>query len=435
MNTLVKNERESFLTKKIDGNLLLLGVLFLCVFIVLLYPAADIVLGPVMALLMFYLFFSGYSDVVSILILVVNDDLGTIFLGSLSFPYLLMACIAIRILSRRKFSDLEIVFLLVALILQLELFFVGYLPIRGVIYSMAFILTLISFPRDEKNFTRLLRGLYISVFLLALHACITGGVEIEVIEEVAASSEEAVVRRGIKGVGIGDPNFSAFLLVLGMIATWCDKALPIILKVVITAACVWALVITASVSGFLILMITLLLSPFLGKKKHKGLFYAVLILIILVSIYNVYISLPTEMHLEPVDGYIQRVEEKWFAAESGDYDTVTTNRSSIASFYLDYIFNQPILGFFLGGNPANVENVGVPHNTYISLFLQVGLIGFCIVLFWILYRFYRVLKDPINGSYRSFKLLAKILCLFMSFNLSFHQGSLWSLWLYILLLL
>lgn len=435
------NESKSLLpakeqVMKIDLHRALVCLLFTMAFCVFMQRSLELVLGPIMAVLIAYLYFVGYAEIMTALVIVANDAMGTIFLGSISFPYLLLVLTIIRLtLKRRRMTGTELLFLSVALVLQLQLWIVELIALRNVIYSMTFILSLFVLPRDFDTADRLARGFLATMAIIAVHACITGGVEYTEFEAVELFEPENVTRYGILGAGTGDPNLSSFLINMGLICAWTEQRLRLRWKILLSALFFVVLGITVSISGLLAMLLIAILGVLISTPKKKGIVILAIALLLVVCLASLYLALPVHMRLPAFEGYIIRIEEAFDMIGSGDIAGATTNRSSILANYLDYIMNQPFIRFLFGGNSLRVAGRGMPHNTYIGFVLQVGIIASLFLFAWMLWRVWRSFKLPRDTAYRKRAILWKVLSLFMAFTLSFYEGSLWALWMYFVILL
>lgn len=425
-----KPSRHSFFDREIDIRMLAFILLFLCVFAVFMNQGLSLFLGPVMAVLMVYLYTSGYPEVITALIIVANDALGTIFFGKLSFQYLLLGLAIIGLLRKRSFSLSEWIFLVASLVLQVQLYLTNEDSFRSAIITFIYWFAILALPKNENCWVYFSRGLLVTLSLIALHACLTGGVEFTEYEE-----HVLLIRRGILGVGVGDPNYSSFLLAIGVVCVWCDKALKRVWKILLTAIFLYALTITVSVSGLLAFILLAMLFFLVGEKKTKGVVIICATVLVITILLSVYIGLPQEMRIPALDNYIVRLTEKLTAFQQGDMATVTTGRSSLFFEYLHYLFSQPLSRFLFGGNSLEpILNISA-HNTFIGLFLQVGLIGTVPLLFWMGYKLKKAIALPVDNAMRKQSLLWKALCVFMAFNLSIHVGIQWVLWMLFLVLL
>jgi len=407
-------------------NVIAVIFMFALAFARFMSPGIDAVIGPILTVLMLFLAFSGYAEMVIALIIVANDALGTMLFGSLSFPYLLILIVLLKLLMRRSLTVDS--FVVISLILIVDAFVAGDVDTRHVLYSVLFILALSIIDEKRNGIKLFYRGVAISVFIIALHACLTGGVEFVDVEKMEYA------RKGILGVGIGDPNYSAYLLIVGMVCTWFDSSFNRIVKIIFSAVMVYALTVTASISGIIALCITVVGSLYVNNKnKFKFLIVTTIVIAVVALAFFVYIDLPQEQHNKLLDTYVERITEKIAVFESGDLNKATTGRVNHLSFYLDYIINnQSISAFLFGGNSMFVSG-RVAHNTFIGIVLQIGFVGFLAFILVILIRLFeslRTIKYSINAKRASVLVLLSII---MSFSLSFYQGGLWALYMYFLL--
>ena len=415
---------------RFDFKVVILAALCAAIFAVFIESSLSLYLGPVIALGMVYLFFNGYMELITAIIVVANDALGTILFGSISFHYLLLLMVVLNIFLEKRFSKTDLIICLVATAFALQLYAVGFLDMRTVIYSMSFVLALVNVEREEKSMTMFFRGVILAVGLIALHACVTGGVEFYELNEYS----NEVIRRGILGVGIGDSNYSSFLLCIGLICLWCERKLHWSFKLVLTGMILYSLMITLSISGLLALAIILLVSVLFSKRKGKAFLIVLIVVLIAVLFFSEYVGLPEELRNETLDGYINRVMMKYESFLEGNYSALTTNRTDLAESYTNYIFEeQSVWGMLFGGNSIDALNGKIPHNTYLGVLLQFGCFGAIAFLGWVLRRAWKlfVARKPKPWGRQQY-LLLKVLCLFMAMNLSFYDGSLWALWFYFL---
>ena len=292
---------------RFDFKVVILAALCAAIFAVFIESSLSLYLGPVIALGMVYLFFNGYMELITAIIVVANDALGTILFGSISFHYLLLLMVVLNIFLEKRFSKTDLIICLVATAFALQLYAVGFLDMRTVIYSMSFVLALVNVEREEKSMTMFFRGVILAVGLIALHACVTGGVEFYELNEYS----NEVIRRGILGVGIGDSNYSSFLLCIGLICLWCERKLHWLFKLVLTGMILYSLMITLSISGLLALAIILLVSVLFSKRKGKAFLIVLIVVLIAVLFFSEYVGLPEELRNETLDGYINRVMMKY----------------------------------------------------------------------------------------------------------------------------
>ena len=390
-----------------------------------------VIFGPIIALLLCYLFFFGYSETVIAIVLVANDALGTIAFGKISFPYLLLVLVAIKFVMGKSYSVVEYAFIVVSALLACQLFFLESISLKQVLYSVAFIVALVLIGKSKEGRERFFQGVALTVVLISLHTCITGGVEFYSQNQFS----EEYLRKGILGVGIGDSNYSCFLLNVGLICLWYDDKTHWGIKTIATLPILYAMTVTLSTSGILSLIIILALGILLGKNKPKATVLLLIVVLVIVMVFSLYIGLPSEMHLESVDAYILRMTEKLNALVEGNLDEATTNRSGLLVSHLQYYVNQPLIKMLFGGNGVIAVDNTAPHNTYIGYLLQIGLVGTFFFFGYAAVRFIKCCnkKTDFNNWRRS--ILLKVLCLFVATNLSLCEGSLWSMWMYFLFIL
>lgn len=392
----------------------------------------GVILGPLMAVIFVYLYFNDCSELVAAIIVVANEALGTIALGKISFAYLLLGLALIKMGQSKKIRVDSLVFVLVSAALLLHLYIVDFLSIRNVIYSLCFIVALAIMDKSEQKRKMFFFGVALTVVLIAIHTCITGGVEFFDVE----TGSYNYVRKGIIAVGKGDSNYSCLLLNIGIVCLWSIKKIPMWIKGVLTIPILYSISITLSTSGLLALMIVLVLGILGQEKKVKAVGTLLIVLLVIVIIFNIYVQLPPEYRLIQVDAYIERMIGKIDALGAGNIDEVTTGRTNLAEEFMSYFWSQPAPSLFLGGNSLTLYNGGaVPHNTYIGYLMQTGLIGtlifFGFIILKVTKQFIALKKFPALKP----SILLKIVALFFALNISLYQGSLWSMWMYILILL
>ncbi len=413
----------------------ILAVSMLCVFI---NPGLSTVLGPLMAVIFSYLFFEDSFEFVTAVIITANDALGTVVLSRLSFQYLLLALLVIKALAMHKYSVRRLAFLLISLAFLIQLFVVEFINAKTLVICViyAFALASIDFEGNPKAVENFFKGIAFAVVLISIHAVLTGGVEYYELD-VASKKSGELVRKGILGVGIGNANYSAILLNMGLVSLWHFTKLKTVPKVLLSLPILYSLVMASSVSGIMYLAVILLMGILLIKGKSRTIIVLVIIFAVLLASYNIYINLPSSIRFEQLDYLIERVVEKYNAYISGDFSQATTGRSNLISIYLDYIFNkQDAFGVMFGGNPLIIKAVSnrSTHNTFINILLQFGVIGtvaFCALVIW---RFVVCFKKEEN-PYRNVFLIFKVFFAVVGFGAGLYANNLWMFWMLALVLL
>ena len=431
MNKVAESPKE----KQLNINKFVLVLLAGVILAVFINNSLSLYLGPVLAVLFVYLFFSGYSELVTAVIIVANDALGTILMGSVSFPYLLFLLVICKLLSARSFEKRILLFGAISMLFAGQLFLVGFIDARALIYAMIYVVSIASINPgiDSVATKKFFAGVAFAVVLVAVHATVTGGVEFYELYE----GSEQIMRKGVLGVGIGNSNYSGFLLNIGLVCLWYFTVDSALFKVLASIPILYSIVLTQSTSALLCFILILLLSILMTKNINKAFLSVIVFLLVVFCLYVVYTNLPSDVHWASLDAYIMRIEEKLFALGEEDYSTVTTFRSELGAEYLNYIFNeQGLLRLFFGGNPLVIDSVSdmSPHNTYITTMLQFGLLGIVILVVSALRRLHLVFVDK-EHPYRKPFLILKSMCLFMAFCISLYGDNLWLVWMLSLFLL
>ena len=409
-------------------------ILLVSVFCVFMNPSLQLITGPVLAACFIYLHFNGYQSFVTSVIIVANDSLGCIFMGHLSFPYLLLGLVLLSLLKEQfkiKIRKSQLIGGLIMLLTLVQLYSFQIISIKGILYTMTFIIASGYNLKKDEDVELFFKGVAITVFLISLHACITGGVEFYKLNEYST----AFLRKGILGVGIGDSNYSTLLLNIGIACTLFDRNFKWYIKLGIIILDFFAMTVTLSASGLIGFL--LIITGFVIVKRDSipsKVWKIMLLLLGLMLLFNLYTNLPSTMQNETINAYIDRMQDKLFLVKSGDISSFTTNRSSIADQKIDYFINgQEVIKQLFGFNSLFADGSNtVPHNTYIDLLLQIGLVGMILTLGHIVTSGIRAWKDK---SRNRRDLLLKLLMLYYFFNLSLYHGSLFSLAYLVLIIL
>ena len=426
--------------KRTDNTILLRIILFACIAAVFIYPSSSIVLGTVVAALLVFLYFARNDTVlVTVFIVVANDALGTMILGKVSFQYLLILFVLYELFAQKQIRVriFAAVFLLLAIAAQPLV--TGIIGTKALIFTSLYIVSLAlqfeKYKDDRELFiSKFTEAFSIIVFLIALHAAITGGVVYKEVQNTQYHYEYQ--RTGVLGVGIGDPNFSSLLLCTGIACTVINKSFKLLLKLMFIAVMIFAMFGTASTSGFLALILISLLIVSINENATKTVKRILFIVLGFVVIYNIYILLPENYHISDLDFYIERFTSKIEALFVGNYHDVTSGRSDISDQYFNYINNeQSVWRMFLGGNSIMAEFDMAPHNTYIDFILQFGYVGLAVIVATVIHRVYKVYKTYEFANYRKLSIVLKFLYAFFAFTLSVYTGSTFAVMMFVFFIL
>lgn len=406
---------------------LVVVTMLLSVELVFLNRGLQIITGPILAAGFFYLYFNGYRAFVTAIIIMANDALGCILLGKIDFSYLLSGMLFLsfllgdRTIRFRRSSGIAFILMIVTLLLCVRDNFVS---IKGAAVTILYVLSLCNCTDDE-NSGFLYKGVGIVVFLISIHACITGGVNFY---EPEIGTNIVVLRKGILGIGIGDPNYSSLVLNIGIACVMFDKDFKWYIKCVMVVIMISALTVTQSISGILGMLLVFAMYLVVRResvpKKVRNLLLGFLFVLMVIFIY---LSLPMQYRSDTIEAYIERLSEKIYYLTIGNQSKFTTGRSRILEQNLNYIFNdQPVFGLLFGLNPLTGDYARgyVPHNTYIDILLQLGMIGFVIVFTFIIVR---GIRDFRNHEVSRLTIALKLLFLFYFMNLSIYDGSMFAL--------
>ena len=425
---------EPFFGSKIDTIIYL--VLFILVEAVFLNSSLQIVTGPLLTGIFFYLYFIKKDTIlVTTFIIVANDALGTIFLGKISFQYLLLVFIVLELIQNSKMRVRNFVLAVVAIFMVFQPCFTNVTAFKNVIYSSLYILALlVQYQKYEKDdfLENHMCAASIIVGLIALHAIITGGV----IYAEAQHTEyfQEYQRRGVLGVGIGDPNFSSLLLCMGIACTLNNRSMKWYGKVILYAVTTAAMFVTLSTSGILAFVLVNLLSVIVNRKLTKGIRRLLLLLLVGVTVFQIYLALPSPYHIADIDAYIERLEIKYNAFVNKDFYSATTGRSDLSDRYFHYINKEQTLGRQLFGGNSVVQLGNATHNTYLSWILQFGYFGFSALLIYACIRLIKTYFSERNDV-RRFSLIIKALYIFFIATLSVFDGSTFALMFFFLFVL
>lgn len=401
------------------------SIVFFCALVEMVFvrQSLSVFLGPIILSLLCYFYFIKEEKIFAVVCIVMgNDALGTIFFGQLSFQYLLILFIGYELLNKPKIRVRYLVLAIVAIIIVLQALLTDAIKFRAFLFNSLFVVALIiQYANSEREVfvEKLSSSIAIMVVLVSVHVLITGGV-------VFYDMKEEYQRRGILGVGIGDPNFSALILCTGLACIINNKKIHWIPKVVMALVVIGAMFVTLSTLGVVAFSVVCFCSVVINRHVSKWFFVGVAVILLLVYSFVFYVNLPDKYHIADLDEYIDRITEKIELLNKGDYEEATTKRSKIAKNYMNYINNeQPYFKKLFGGNSVFYTG-GVPHNTYIDTILRFGYIGFILAMIYIIIRMFKSYLLPWN-SYRKHSLTLKLLYLVSIFSLSVYDGSTFAL--------
>lgn len=415
-NTMLQKAEKIFGLK--PSTILMLPLLAI-VELLFIFPSWDVFLAPILALLLcFFYFVDKKRELVAIILIFGNDALGTLVMGSISTVYLVFLFLFWEVINIKKISMRSLVLCCIGAIMALIPSFFGVISAKMAILTIAYIVWLIILhyvDTEQAGFLEKLKfALSCIIFLQSLHLLITGGIVVS----------ETADRAGLIGVGIGDANYSALIICIGVASALTYKKFKWHIKMVCVGVMIAAMVATLSISGLIALIIVIVLSFSIDTKLYKVISRTIIILLIFVLLYQVYISLPDNFHFSGIDDYIARVQEKLDFAAAGDYDSATTDRSYLANYKMNlFVYELPLHRQLFGFNSLMIGNNFISHNTYVDFFLQFGVVGTLISFAYIIWRLISSIGRLKKGEKTSnYVLTLKLLFLFFALTISIYQG-------------
>ena len=305
------------------------------------------------------------------------DSFGT-FAGMSVYRYFslifLLSVISNRggVLVRKRQLAPVFIFLLYAFIV------IGSEDVRRAIFAIvdvACVLFLVNSYLDTKEKLKSFFKIYV---FTALCAYVTGTVINATVENLMEVNGQLVeVSRNY--ATFEDPNYAGLFYTVAIFSLLTLKLFNPKIRVVLVVALTAIVLTTLSITGLLVNILLWGIYLVVHRKlKPTTMICIALVAIILVGLYSYGLANPDA----PVIGnFSYRVLDKLQALEQNDIGAVTTNRSDLSKQHMDIFWSQPIYKMFVGMNPTSplivdVDRfVGVAHNEYVDLFLNVGFIG------------------------------------------------------------
>jgi len=416
-------------------------LLLVCIELVFLRVSFWRFLGPIMACIFAYLYFIRKDTLlVTMFIVLAHYELKAVLISTVSFPQLLIVFLCYEIISKKEWNvtATSLTTGILAVCMTVIPWLYGSITGEDVFYLLVYIFAILiqcgKYKDDKDNLAQQLSlAISVIVTLIALHAVITGGVE------YADMDDAEIIRRGVLGAGIGDPNFSCLLLSTGIVSALNCKKIYLWARIVMICLMLGAVVVTVSTTGLLALGVIAIVHALNSSKLTHKIRNVVIILLLVVIATQVYMSLPEKYRNEGIDSYVTRVDDKYQALTQGDYTKVTTNRTDISERYLNYINNgQSFLKTLFGGNsvvPKAFVSRAISHITYIDFLVQYGYVGTFLILLFIAYHFKKQYGNKEFMQYRNFAISMKILYLFFAFSISIYKESTFAMLFFTLFIL
>lgn len=192
-----------------------------------------------------------------------------------------------------------------------------------------------------------------------------------------------------------DPNYAGFFFNLALFMLFSLKTtVSWRVKLPIAAILCCFLIATVSLSSMICFFTTFILFAFL-KWPRKAVPVVLALFLAVGGFYGAAKAIPFLSNIQIVSDLITRVDSQLGFIEEGDTARVTSERSETWSSYWEYFKTQTITKKLFGGNIVMAsylepkfqkEMVGFPHQAYIGLLLNIGIIGTAVLLLGLLLK-------------------------------------------------
>jgi O-antigen ligase len=234
-------------------------------------------------------------------------------------------------------------------------------------------------------------------------------------------SQKLAFEYGNRYVGAyGDPNYSAFLYSIGLVASLGKSRLSQTARILFQFMLVALILSTVSLTGVMALMLIFLAHAWVVRPR-----FAAILLLMFSTLLLAFLLLPHIANI-PLVGVLQA---RLRGLSSSSLDDITSGRTRLFKEYLEYFKKLPLSHQLFGGlNPVQgvfrntlVAEIGfISHNLLIDMLFSVGILGvlvlglsFLLLIYVNLIRFlrYRAKNDWVLVM---FKVLTILYSLFLS---------------------
>lgn len=186
-----------------------------------------------------------------------------------------------------------------------------------------------------------------------------------------------------------DPNYASLFMNIAIFLTLVlddFKSLP--KKIIILAVLYYFLIASGSMTGFILNGIGLVAFAVI-RYKLKALIAIISMTVIAGSGYILFTKVPALSNLKIINSVVTRINYQFNNGEEDDLNRATSGRAGQWKKYLEYFGDQEMGAKLLGGNivmtssldPYFEENFKFgPHQAYIGLLLDIGIVGTAIML-------------------------------------------------------
>ena len=437
--------KQKLIIRNVSWQTVVLYMLYGIAFVNFILGGQNDLCGLLMAGLFFLLVFKREFLCTLPLVFVANDALSTVIAGQISFYWLTIFLIFVRVFFSRKAEKLPLNVLLTFVVFMLYamnycLFQANDFRIAAQLFMYGITITYIYSQIESGNWTwqDFFKWFGVAVIMAAVHMVVFGGVEYTSFTyEDGASGYVSLVRYGLIGAGNGDPNFSSLRLLSGLICVFYALRSKIVKAfgiLVITAA----LVKTLSVTGLLGLIMVVVMLVLLKRGIQSKIKISVLLICLLLVAVNVLLALPKEMLPDQVATMQYRVATKLEEYYMGNIEKATSGRAHAALDNIGYALTRNPIKWMIGGDAIPPRGIDLAHNTYADILVRYGLLGFLLITGRIVFVLWKLLREEFVENYHETGiclLQLKLLYLFFSFGLSIYTGEEAILWILFLIVL
>ena len=186
-----------------------------------------------------------------------------------------------------------------------------------------------------------------------------------------------------------DPNYMGFFYTLAIFALLLLKLYRPKLRAVLIVTLSVIMLLSLSMTAVIVNVLLWLIYLTICKKINVKTFLAVILLImVVVALYYYGLNNPDANFL---GGMSYRIHEKWEELILGNMEGVTTGRSELAEAHFQYFLESPFFKKMFGGTMVSAtyispEVYGAAHNEYVDMLLNIGIVGFVLMLSFLLFR-------------------------------------------------
>lgn len=191
-----------------------------------------------------------------------------------------------------------------------------------------------------------------------------------------------------------DPNYAGFFFNLALFMLFALNTVNWKVKLPVIALLAYFLIATVSMSSVICFFTTFIIFAFI-KWPRKAVPVVLALFLAAGGFYGAAKTIPFLSNIQIVSDLITRVDSQLGFIEEGDTARVTTKRSETWNSYWEYFKTQSLIRKLFGGNIVMAsyleykfqkEMVGFPHQAYIGLLLNIGIIGTVILLLGLLLK-------------------------------------------------